>query len=491
MPLYLDRHDSLGNVTKEDILEGHKRDIAVGEKYGVYFVTYWCDLETGLAFCHIDAPSKELALAVHREAHGDGMVADEIIEVEPDQVRQFLGRVLSPDGYWDNALRTILVTDMEGSTALVQRLGDKKANEIFHHHDRIIGEALSLMEGRKIKHTGDGVLAAFDSVARALQCATAIQHKIADYNDSLGAVPIRVRIGLTAGEPVTEHADLFGAAVHQATRICSFCDPGRIVASRVVRDLSIGKGFVWNDLGQIPLRGFDESVQLYELRWAPEVEEQVGSAKQQFDRPGADERSGAPRGNIFLREGEYWTIVYEGEAFRLKDTKGLRYLSELLRNPGREFHALDLVGIAQERDQDSASRSMKSSERSLPSELDLGDAGALLDPRAKTEYRRRLEALREQLEEANRFNDEERVTRLRQEIDFLASELSSAVGLGGRDRKAASAAERARVNVSRTIADAVKRISDHSRSLGCHLDSTIRTGTFCCYTPDPRAPVAW
>ncbi|MGH7818458.1 MAG: nickel-binding protein, partial [Candidatus Binatia bacterium] len=157
----MDRHSSLGNVTKDDILEGHKRDIAVGAKYGVYFVTYWCDLETGLAFCHIDAPNRELAVAVHREAHG--MVADQIIEVDPDQVRQFLGRVLSPDGHWDNALRTILVTDIEDSTALVQRLGDEKANELFGQHDRIIGETLAIMEGRAIKHTGDGVLAAFDS----------------------------------------------------------------------------------------------------------------------------------------------------------------------------------------------------------------------------------------------------------------------------------------------------------------------------------------
>ncbi|MGH7822463.1 MAG: hypothetical protein ACREQ9_22100 [Candidatus Binatia bacterium] len=95
------------------------------------------------------------------------------------------------------------------------------------------------------------------------------------------------------------------------------------------------------------------------------------------------------------------------------------------------------------------------------------------------------------MEEAARFNDSERATRLREEIDFLTQQLASAVGIGGRDRKAASGAERARVNVTRTIGEALKRISEHDPSLGRHLDSTIKTGTFCSYTPDPRASVSW
>ncbi|MGH7822464.1 MAG: adenylate/guanylate cyclase domain-containing protein, partial [Candidatus Binatia bacterium] len=170
--------------------------------------------------------------------------------------------------------------------------------------------------------------------------AKAIQLEIAEWNERRGAAPIRVRIGLTAGEPVTEHEELFGAAVHQATRICEVCDPGNILASRVVRDLSIGKGFVWRDLGEVSLRGFDDSVQLYELRWAPEVDEQSGAEETRLERSHTDGGIGRPsaRANAFLREGEYWTIVYEGKAFRLKDTKGLRYLSELLHNPGCDFH---------------------------------------------------------------------------------------------------------------------------------------------------------
>ena len=121
----------------------------------------------------------------------------------------------------------------------------------------------------------------------------------------------------------------------------------------------------------------------------------------------------------------------------------------------------------------------------------LGDAGALLDPQDKAEYASRLEELREEAEEAEQFNDPERAARAREEIEFIGRELAGAVGLGGRDRKAASASERARVNVTRTIKAAIDRIEDNDAGLGRHLAQTIKTGTFCSYEPDPAAPVDW
>jgi len=237
----------------------------------------------------------------------------------------------------------------------------------------------------------------------------------------------------------------------------------------VLRDLSIGKGFVWKDLGETQLRGFADPVRLYELGWAAEV-----------DQPARASSVDPARGNLFRREGEYWTIVYEGEAFRLKDTKGLRCLSQLLRNPGREFHAIDLVSIAQKREPLGAAQPG----HEVVSRL--GDAGKILDAQAKAEYRRRLDELREQLEEANRFNDHARSDALQSEIDFVTHELAAAFGRSGRDPKSASAAERARVNVTRTIADALRRIAEHNGSLSRHLENTVKTGTFCSYTPDPR-----
>jgi len=186
----------------------------------------------------------------------------------------------------------------------------------------------------------------------------------------------------------------------------------------------------------------------------------------------------------FRREGEYWWIAFHSDAFRLRDSKGLCHLSVLLASPGREFHSLELVVTA---------RGHARPEGHGPAELSsgTGDAGEILDERAKTEYRYRLRDLESELAEAENWNDSERAARLREEIDFLARELGAAVGLGGRDRRAASNAERARVNVTRAIKAALERIAEHSPTLGRHLSVTIRTGTFCAYQPDPRVPVTW
>jgi tetratricopeptide (TPR) repeat protein len=196
--------------------------------------------------------------------------------------------------------------------------------------------------------------------------------------------------------------------------------------------------------------------------------------------------AGSGRGatGTFRREGEYWSIVFDEDAFRLRDSKGLRYLSHLLKAPGREIHALELVAAVEGQEP----RPGRMKEELTP---DAGDAGALLDDRAKTEYRQRILELESELSEAEGWNDPERASRLREERDFLAHELAAAVGLGGRDRRAASNAERARVNVTRAIRSALERVADHSPDLGRHLATAVRTGNFCSYQPDPRAPVSW
>jgi non-specific serine/threonine protein kinase len=122
---------------------------------------------------------------------------------------------------------------------------------------------------------------------------------------------------------------------------------------------------------------------------------------------------------------------------------------------------------------------------------DGGDAGEMLDAEAKAAYRARIEELREELDEAERFHDVERVARAREELEFIGAELARAVGLGGRDRRAGNAAERARVNVTRAIRGAVKAIAEHDARLGHHLERSVRTGIFCAYQPGPTAPDAW
>jgi tetratricopeptide (TPR) repeat protein len=189
---------------------------------------------------------------------------------------------------------------------------------------------------------------------------------------------------------------------------------------------------------------------------------------------------------VFRREGEYWSIVYRDDAFRLKDSKGLRYLARLLAAPGEKVHALELASVGAHRvDGVEVPR-----DEGLEVK-DFGDAGELLDPQAKAAYSGRIVELEEELEEAQVWNDPERAVKAQEELDFIARELGSAVGLGGRDRRAASSAERARVNVTRAIKAALTRIEAQSPALGDHLERTVHTGTFCGYLPDPHLLTEW
>jgi hypothetical protein len=196
--------------------------------------------------------------------------------------------------------------------------------------------------------------------------------------------------------------------------------------------------------------------------------------------------------NLFRREGEYWTVCYEGAVVRLRDAKGLRHLARLLAHPDREFQAIDLE--AAERQPAPAGPVAppgRVGEAELAVGPNLGDAGAMLDATAKAAYQARLGELETELEEAEGFHDPARATKARQEMEFLVAELVRAVGLGGRDRRAASHAERARLNVTRAIRSAMANLAAANPSLGRHLAATIRTGRYCSYTPDPRVPIAW
>jgi len=167
-------------------------------------------------------------------------------------------------------LQTILFTDMEGSTTLTQRLGDAGAQEVLRTHNRIIRDALNMHGGTETKHTGDGVMVSFPFASRAIACAVAIQRRFASHNESNPDAPIRVRIGLNAGEPVAEDDDLFGTAVQLAARICAHAQPGQILTADVVQQLAAGKGFTFADQGETTLKGFEKPVRLYEVRWREE-----------------------------------------------------------------------------------------------------------------------------------------------------------------------------------------------------------------------------
>jgi len=215
------------------------------------------------------------------------------------------------------------------------------------------------------------------------------------------------------------------------------------------------------------------------------VAARVGIAEPPIVAPSAG-RSGDGGANEFLREGEYWTVVYEGDAFRLRDSKGLGYVARLLAKPGRELHALDLIGGGS-----GGAGPRPSRQDAAALRPDAGDAGAVLDEEAKRAYRERLAEIDAEIDEAGAWGDPERSARAEEEREALLQQLAGAVGLGGRDRKAVSVAERARVNVTRAIRSALGRISEVSPALGKHLEATLRTGMFCSYTPDPRSEASW
>jgi hypothetical protein len=183
-----------------------------------------------------------------------------------------------------------------------------------------------------------------------------------------------------------------------------------------------------------------------------------------------------PAENVIRRDGDYWSVVFDGRTVRIRDLKGVRYLARLLAFPDRELHVLDLVAA-------------ESQSGGQPPAL--GDAGALLDTQARDAYRRRLVEIEDDIEQARAMRDLERAAQAEAEREFLVRELSRAVGLGGRDRRAGAASERARAGVTRAIRQAIARLAEQHPELGEHLERTVRTGTYCTYLPDPRAPVDW
>ncbi len=179
------------------------------------------------------------------------------------------------------------------------------------------------------------------------------------------------------------------------------------------------------------------------------------------------------------REGDHWALRYRGREARLRHAKGLGYLAVLLEHPGAEIHVLELLA---------AGRAAPARGGAARAELradDAAGAGAALDARAKAAYRARVDELREELEQARDWADDERAVRAQEELDFIAGELARAVGLGGRDRPTASQAERARQNVGRAVHKAVGQIATALPELGAHLERAVHTGAACSYRPAP------
>ena len=275
MPLYMDIHRVQG-AKPEDVAKAHVADMKIQAEHGVEYLKYWFNENTGKIFCLASAPNPEAAARVHREAHG--LVAERIIEVEPEIAEGFLGGVetnfvgaaIMPGGKQDDrdpGIRTVLFTDIVGSTSLTQRLGDEAAMDILQTHDEIVRDALKASAGREIKHTGDGIMACFLSAASTVRCATRIQSELARFRGEHPEAPLQTRIGAAAGEAVERNSDLFGTTVQLAARLCAHAEPEQVLVSNVVVELCMGKGLAFQDLGEVAVKGFDRPVRVHAAEW--------------------------------------------------------------------------------------------------------------------------------------------------------------------------------------------------------------------------------
>ena len=276
MPLFMDVHNSAQGVTVDDVVAAHLLDLKMQEKYDTRYLTYWFNQEAGKIFCLVDAPSKDAANAVHKEAHG--LVADELIEVQAELVDAVMdmrrdqlpnGQTIPETGEPDGGFRTIMFTDLAGSTQLTEHLGDDAMFTLLTRHNAIIRECLHVHAGREVKHTGDGIMASFVSVGQAVDCSIAIQRAFDEHNANDPVEAMHVRIGLSAGEPIEDNSDLFGATVNLARRTCDSAEPGQILTTNVVRELCIGRRVRFEARGDKSFKGFAEPVQVFEVPWQP------------------------------------------------------------------------------------------------------------------------------------------------------------------------------------------------------------------------------
>lgn len=264
MPLYMDRHD-LPGATAEQVAAAHAADLVPAARHGVQLLAYWFDLDRGEVFCFAKAPTPGALEALHREAHG--LVPNEIIGVSEDSVVRFLGRINDPSESTDGTspFRTVLFTDLESSTSLLEEVGEAAFMVLLTEHDLIIRRALVASRGREVKHTGDGIMASFEDVSRALACSMAIQDGFDARSEAGAPQDLRVRIGMAGGQPVQHNDDIFGTTVNLASRICDAAPAGHILASDVIHSLGSEEGFAFAAVDTIALKGFAGRTQLFEV----------------------------------------------------------------------------------------------------------------------------------------------------------------------------------------------------------------------------------
>jgi class 3 adenylate cyclase len=264
----MDRHDVPG-ATAQAVADAHRLDLATQDKHHVRYHTYWFDPEKTSIFCLAEGPSRKAIEDVHREAHG--LLASSVIELDSlKPLNDFMGTLPShPPGeaYSAPGLRAIVFTDVCGSVAQTQLLGDDGHMALLKEHNQLVRDALAIHQGHEVKHTGDGVMAAFASVVAAVEFSIDVQRALEARNAS-ASTPFYVSIGISAGEPVTaDDGDLFGAAVQLAARLCAASAESDIYVTAAVHDLCVGKIIRFEDRGELALKGVPEGTRAYSVSW--------------------------------------------------------------------------------------------------------------------------------------------------------------------------------------------------------------------------------
>lgn len=265
--LYMCRHQGRSpSVTYAILAERHDLDVALQEKHDLRWLTYYVDMQGGTSFCLAEAPSKAAVEACHRDAHGD-MLPYRVVEVDWAMVGAFLGGVMTPDpGYpWaESPFRTILTSELADSAGLALRLGDAAALRATRDYEQLVRRACDTGRGWQVQRTASRLVVSFPSASMAVESAIAIQEAVLADHARTSERSLDVRIGLSAGEPLTEEGELFGAAVQLSATICAQARPGSILVAGVVRDLCIGKEVEFVERGVMDVEGMG-GVRLYEV----------------------------------------------------------------------------------------------------------------------------------------------------------------------------------------------------------------------------------
>lgn len=353
--------------------------------------------------------------------------------------------------------------ELRGLTLFAETRAPDELMAVMREYHAEVGRQVTAFEGTLERFTGDGIMIFFndplpqpDATERAVRMALAVRDRgrtlFARWEErgfelslGLGVARGAATLGAIGFESRSDYAAI-GTVTRLAARLCETARANEILVSQAVLS-AVESRVLAEPAGDLTLRGFLRPVTALRV---------TGERTVAVEPPATT----GPARNVFRREGEYWTLRYAGQDVRLRDSKGLFYLAQLLRSPEQDVPALLLVALLH------------------PD----GTPAHAHDPSPTSTYRTRLDDLRSALDEAESFSDAERASRLHEEIEVLSRTLASAAGLGGGERPDA-AAERARVNVTRAISDAVKRIREHAPTLARHLDASVRTGALCSYRP--------